>query len=137
MSFPQEIIARLVAQSAGTYTGSTRDIFLSSRAVLPDGDGPFLSVNETGGTGPARTHSNATQKPSAQLVARADTYSNARAKLKLAYDALGGADGLHNVTLSGTAYISITANQEPFDLGLDSKGRAMVAVNIAAEKKPS
>lgn len=135
MPFLDEIKDRLVAQGVGTY-GS--DIFLGSNAVIPTGDGPFLSIIETGGTEPLRTHNGApVTRPSAQLLARAKSIIVARTKLKLAYDALGGAQGLHNVTLSGTFYQSITPRQEPSDIGKDTDGRPMLVFNIGAEKVTS
>lgn len=49
-----------------------------------------------------------------------------------AYQAL---DGVYNTVLSGVFYQSITVQQEPNDLGLDSTGRrVMISFNIQAEK---
>lgn len=135
MSLLDELGARLVAQGVGVL-GTT--IFSGSAAILPVGNGPYLVLVETGGSGPARTQNDtATQRPTAQISARASTMAAARTKLKAAYDALGGANGLWNISLSGTMYLSITARQEPTDIGLDGAGRAMVAFNVDAEKQPS
>jgi len=136
LPFLDEIAARLQSQGVGTLNTS---IFLSSAAKIPAGTGPYLSIKETGGTRSAKTQNNTgTQKPSAQLLARAQAYPIARAMLKAAYEALGGVNGLYNTTLSGTFYVSITARQEPTDLGgLDDAGRVMVAFNIDVEKYPS
>lgn len=135
MPFLNEIIARLTSQNVGTFG---TDIFASSGAVIPPGDGPFLNLTETGGTGADRTHNDtATENPTAQIAARASSSQVARAKLKLAYDALGGANGLHNVTLSGVFYLSVTPRQNITDIGKDDDGRPMCAFNIDAEKQPS
>lgn len=134
MAFLDEIAAKLVAAGVGTLG---TDIFLSSRAKIPDGDGPYLSIKETGGTGAKRTQTSGVSRPTAQIMATADTYPVARAKLKLAWDALGGENGLTNVTLSGTVYLSVMARQEPTDIGLDARSRAMVGFNFDAEKKAS
>jgi hypothetical protein len=135
MPFLDEIAARLVAQGVGTIGAS---IFLGSKAVIPAGDGPYLSLTETGGTGSERTHNGvAVAKPGAQILSRAKSYVVARARLKLAWDALGGDKGLHNVTLSGTFYQSITPRQQPTDVGLDAESRPMLSFNILAEKQPS
>jgi hypothetical protein len=134
MPFLDEVAAKLVAAGVGTLGAN---IFLGSKAVIPPDDGPYLSLIETGGTGPTRVHNEATahtQRPTAQIVARAKSYSVARAKVKEAYDAL---DGLFNVTLSGTFYQKITARQEPTDIGLDAASRPMIAFNVDAEKQRS
>lgn len=135
MSFLDEIANRLVAQGVGVLNTS---IFRSSKATIPPGPGPFITITETGGSGPTRVHNKSgasTQRPTAQIMVRASTYETARAKAKEAYDAL---DGVYNTTLSGTFYQSITARQEPTDIAPDDgAGRAMVAFNIDAEKLPS
>ena len=136
MGFIEEIRDRLVSQGVGVY-GS--DIFLGSKASIPSGDGPYLSLTETGGTGSLRSHNGTpVARPTVQILARAKNYNDAKIKLKLAFDALGGDKGLHNVTLSGTFYQSVTPRQQPTDLGmLDGNGRPMIAVNYEFEKQPS
>lgn len=136
MSFLDDIAARLVSQGVGTIGSS---IFLGSRAAIPAGDGPYISLTETGGTAPTRIQNQAsvaTQRPSAQVLTRAKNYVTARAKAKAAYDAL---DGIFNTTLNGTFYVSVTARQEPTDIGLDDAGpgRPMIVFNIDAEKYAS
>lgn len=132
--FLDEIGARLVTEGVGT-SGTT--IFLSSKAVIPPGVGPYLTVIETGGSGPTRRQnlsSAATHRPTAQIVVRAMSYPAARTMAQAAYDAL---DGIWNEVLSGTQYISVTARQEPTDIGLDGAGRAMVVFNVDCEKEAS
>lgn len=135
MPFVDEIKDRLVAQGVGTFG---TDIFAGSGAVIPPGDGPYLSLTETGGSAPNVTHNDtATENPTMQLSSRANTSVSARSKLKLAYDALGGANGLHNVTLGSTFYLSIKPRQGITDIGKDDAGRPMCTFNIDAEKQPS
>lgn len=135
MPFLDEIVDRLVAQGVGVRKVN---IFASSDANIPSGDGPYLTIYETGGSGSSRTQDDrATERPTAQIAVRAKGYIFSRAMCKLAYDALGGANGLHNVTLSGTRYLSINARQNPTDVGDDNAGRAMTVFNIDAEKAPS
>lgn len=135
MSFLDEIAARLVAQGVGTLG---TDIFISSKAVIPTGNGPYLVLVETGGSGAAMTQNNtATERPTAQISCRASTTPAARAKLMLAYTALGGANGLHNVLLSGVAYLQVTPRQNITDIGLDAAGRAFFAFNVDVEKQSS
>lgn len=135
MPFLDEIAARLVAQGVGTIG---TDIILGSKGTVPSGDGATLLLTETGGTASLRTHNGtAVARPSAQLLARAGRYNLARAKLMLAWNALGGDKGLHNITLSGTFYQSITPAQQPTDIGLDGLARPMIVFNIDAAKQPS
>lgn len=135
MAFLEEIAARLVARQVGSLND---EIFLTSRAVIPKGKGPYLSVIETGGGMSDKTQNDtAVARPTAQLVARAMSYVDARALLVAAYNALGGENGLFNVTLSGTKYLKIVARQGPTDGGMDEAGRAKVLFNIEAEKQPS
>ena len=132
--FLDEIAARLVAQGVGTV-GS--NIFLGSKAVIPVGAGPYLTLTETGGSAPTRVHNEApahTQRPTAQIAVRAQSYLVARTMAKAAYLAL---DGVFNTTISSVFYQSITARQEPTDIGLDAEKRPMVVFNIACEKAPS
>ena len=132
--FLDEIKDRLVAQGVGVYGSS---IISGSKGTVPDGDGPYISLTETGGTQPLRVHNTAgahVQRPSAQIAVRAKGYDVARAKAKAAYLAL---DGVFNTVISGVFYQSITAVQEPTDIGLDAKGRPVIVFNIDVEKDPS
>lgn len=135
MPFLDEIAAKLVSAGVGVIGSS---IFLGTRADIPPGNGPYLSLVETGGFGPTRIHNEdaaSTQQPTAQIMVRARTYLTARAMSKAAYLAL---DGTFNTTLSGTFYLRIAARQEPTDIGLEEgTNRARVAFNIEAEKRPS
>lgn len=150
MPFLDEVTQYLAAQSVGTLGV---DILVGARAVItpvgtgtppppqpatPTRTGPIITISETGGTGPMRTHGGSSvTRPSAQISCRAVDMPTARTKLKLAYDALGGADGLHNVLLGTTFYLSIVPVQEIHDLGQDRSGRSLMAFNIDAEKHPS
>lgn len=133
--FLDEIKDRLVAQGVGVY-GS--NIFLGSKAVIPTGSGPYLSLVETGGSAPTRIQNKEsanTQRPTAQILVRATTYPAALNMSRAAYIAL---DGVYNTTLSGTFYQKIIARQEPSDIGLDATGqRVMIVFNIECEKMPS
>ena len=129
--FNDEIKQRLVDMGVGTYGAN---IIAGSKGVVPDGDGPYLSIIETGGTAPLRVHNEAgahVQRPSAQILVRGKNYVAARTMARNAYTAL---DGVVNTTLSGTFYQAITAQQEPTDIGLDAKGRVMISFNVQALK---
>jgi hypothetical protein len=135
MPFLDEIANRI--QSLGIATLG-QNMFLSSKSSVPDGNGPYISIIETGGTGSRRTQNDtATQRPSAQILVRASSYPTARAKAVEVYNALGGDNGLYNTMLNGTFYQQIVPVQQVNDLGLDQLSRARVAFNINAEKVPS
>lgn len=126
-----ELKAYLVAQGVGVFGTS---LFLGSKAVIPSEDGPYISLIETGGSGPTRVHNQTTantQRPTVQVVVRAKSYLVARTKSKQVYQAL---DGLYNTTLSGVLYHSVVARQEPTDIGLDAIERPMIVFNLDIEK---
>lgn len=150
MSFIDDVAARLVAKGVGQLG---INIFVSSAAVIPSagsfpsfdvtkGMGPYLSVHETGGFAPTRVQNAVlpnTQRPTAAVLVRAgrianvqEAYPAARAMALAAYQAL---DGIFNTTLGTTFYLSMMAQQEPTDMGLDATGvRVQVVFNIQAEK---
>jgi len=134
MSVLDDLAAKLAADGVGVLAST---IFLSSAAVIPAGDGPFISLNETGGTAPTRTQTavRATLNPSVQVLVRAATYQAARAK---AWDAYQSLDGVFNADLNGMRYLRIAAKQEPTDMMLDATGeRVQVVFNLEIEKYPS
>ena len=133
MTFLDEIAARGVALGLGVIGTS---IFLSSKAVIPTGNGPYTSLTATGGAGAQYVQNANTpfaQRPGVQVLVRASAYPVAEAKAREWYNALT----LRNTTLSGTFYQDLLPTQEPFDLGLDATGRAQVAFNVMATKRPS
>ncbi len=90
-AFAEEIIGLLETAGVGAFG---TDIFGGSVTDVPDGKGPFLHFIDTGGATPLRTHNEigppAYQRPTAQLVARAKSFSAARSMAQDAYDALVG-----------------------------------------------
>lgn len=137
MAFHTELMDRLVAQAVGTYG---LDLFIGSKSVVvgPTAAG-VLVLTETGGSGSNKTHNDtARELPTAQILVRALTYAAARTKAKAAYTALGGANGLFNVTLSGTKYLRLVARQNITDMGPDPTGNGVqIGFNVEAEKQPS
>lgn len=134
--FLDEIAAKFVADGCGVLDTT---LFLGSQAILPTAqDATFATLIETGGTTASRSHNgDPIQKPGAQVAVYAPTYLQARTKALAYYNSLGGADGLHNVTLSGVSYLNIVLRQEPTDTGSDGLGRAAVKFNFDAEKQSS
>jgi hypothetical protein len=141
MPFLNEIAAKLEQDHVGKLNVT---LGIGSRTAIPanlgKNGGPafFIVIRETGGTGAARSHQTAMERPTAQVMAYGVDSVALTQAITAAYDSLGGATGLYNFRLSGTRYVSLTTRQRLIDLGLDDTGnRAMVAFNIDAEKEPS
>lgn len=95
-TFLDELMQILI--DAGIASGS---IFGGTTAVIPDGVGPYLHLRESGGPAGGRTQNVrgiAYPKPTAQIVARAETYEDAYALAMAAYNAFADVRN-QNVTL--------------------------------------
>lgn len=90
------IVKLLVDAELGSFNA---DIFRGSGVALPEADGPYISIINTGGTAPMREHGNDVKylRPSFQLVVTAKNSSAGRARARAAYDAL---DGSYNLTVA-------------------------------------
>lgn len=133
MSLLDDLATRLVAQGVGVLGTS---IFLSSKAIIPTGTGPYLSLNMTGGVAPTRIQNKTsanTLRPTVQVLVRASTFQVAYVMALAAFQAL---DGIFNTSLSSTFYLKITARQDITDMGLDGSGRIQLVFNIDVEKVP-
>lgn len=98
-TFLEEVAQILVDAGVGTWN---TDIFGSSSKDIPIGDGPYLSIVETGGAFGLRTHNvggAAYERPSASITVRARTYAAARTMSNAAHAALDGFQNT-NVTVS-------------------------------------
>lgn len=119
------------------------NLWYSTRATipkLPSGQASLV-MTETGGAGPEMTHNLVVRpaylNPSAQLVARAETYAAARSMAQAAWDAcfavrnqyIGSGDTL-------PWYLWIRPLQEPTDFGVDPAGSIRVGFNVTARMRP-
>lgn len=89
-TFLEELAAIMVAAGVGVVAGNNRNIFLTQAVSIPPGDGPYLSIIDTGGPGGIKIHNQkppAYQRPGAQIVARAKTPKAARDMAFAAYTA--------------------------------------------------
>ena len=81
----EELIERLDSQG---LTGA----LAAPKATIPKGDGPIVSLRETGGTSPIRTHNDgsspAYQRPTVQVITRATDYGVSKARAYQVYNAL-------------------------------------------------
>jgi hypothetical protein len=133
--FIDDVIFLLTEAGLGAYGTS---IFKGTKPVIPLGAGPFTSVARTGGQGDAGTHNLsritiAYERPSAQILVRAEVYEDAQTAIEIAYDALNFYDRFVN----GTWWMRCSPKQEPFELPVDENGRARFAFNIDSEKRLS
>jgi hypothetical protein len=122
---------------AGLVTAKGTDLFLSTRARIPDGPGPYTSLIETGGLGPLRTHNRPTtiayERPGAQIVVRCSNYVTARDLCRNLYFAVAT---VKNQFLNTVWYREIKITQVPFDAGSDQQNRATVIFNVIGDKRP-
>jgi hypothetical protein len=145
MGFKRDIVTLLEGAGVGTLNTT---IFTTSRAALPFlASGAALSVIETGGTAPLRTHTSrvsgfvqavtspAYQRPSALIMVRSKKSSEAEAMARAAYDALAG---FRNGFINSGWYQEISPMQEPYDPGgPDDAGFYRCNFNVTAIKRPS
>lgn len=127
------IILRLTQQGA---VGPGGIIFAGSDASLPDDDAGFLSVNETAGRPPLGAHNTSSlRQPAFQIVARAGEYPVAGDLLELAYNALGGKEGLSNVLIGDVFFLTIRPTTDPFSLPPDARSRVRLAFNVNSVRR--
>src|SRR5580698_2180580 len=103
MSFLDDMIWQLTQQNVGVLN---KNLFVSSAAVIPSGNGPFLTITETGGRAPSRIQNQNSaymRYPTAQIVVRG-TQVAALTMMAAAYLAL---DGIYNMVLNGVFYYSL------------------------------
>jgi hypothetical protein len=131
-----DLVPDLVVLFTGGGIGTpATDMFSSTAAVVPAGDGPYTVIKGTGGPAPQRTHNDAHgqpahPRPSAQVVVIAKSPSVAKAKAKAAF-ALCAA--VSNQTINSSFYMGLSPVQsEPFDLQPDDVKRARFAFNVNA-----
>lgn len=90
-TFLLELVKLLVSNGVGVYG---TNIFISSKAVIPPGDGPYLQINATGGAVGIRTQNDVSgpsyERPSAQITVRAASAAAAEAMCRAAYAVLVG-----------------------------------------------
>jgi hypothetical protein len=131
MGFLEDLSTVLVDAAVGVvgtgYADPTRTIFRTTKAVIPDGPGPYISLISTGGTGDERTHNSVAvpsyEFPGAQVVLRGINPVEVQAKAKDAHRAIGA---VRNRTINGTHYRDVKCLQQPFDDGVDDTSKRIV-----------
>ena len=135
-TWPTDLVQ--LCENAGVGTrGET--IFEGLKAAVPRGDGPYLRIVGTGGSGPEWVHNANTPAfkfPAAQLMAVGKDYQATWDMINAAYDAVVP---VRNQTIppSGTVqYRAIRPLQEPFPLPLDDLERVRFTFNVRGDKAP-
>lgn len=123
-----DVISKFI--SLGLLTQVGVDVTQSSKAVIPDGAGPYTSVIDTGGSGPMLTHDYSLRLPEVQVAVRARMSDVARAKALALRNAVG--DGWFNITIDGTFYQCLKVVQEVMDLQQDGRGRPKFGFNLTS-----
>jgi hypothetical protein len=128
--------AYLEAQDVGTLGVSLFRGPLPLDSRLAPVHDAIMALIETPGLPSLHVHNKkeaSAERPTVQILARGAPfdYEEARARAQAAYDAL---DGLANITLSGTQYLSVFALQPPFFLHADQAGRPVIAFNVLITK---
>lgn len=84
--WPREV--RRVLIDAALVTVGT-DVFLSTKAVIPDGDGPYTTIIDTGGTEVEETMDGQTvQRLGAQITVRANDYDVGNTQAQAVWQAI-------------------------------------------------
>ena len=96
----------------------------------------IMALVETAGLPPVHIHNQQSaswERPAVQVIVRGNAYDyqEARTRAQAAFDAL---DGLANITLGATYYLSIQALQSPFFLRSDEAGRPVIVFNCLIAK---
>ncbi len=124
MSVSEDIAVFLASKGLGVL-GTNIGIESPS---LPD---DFLVVREYAGSPPGYSKSGPNlRRPRFQVTCRSKSTRAALLRAESAYGHLSGFSGV----LSGTAYASIRALQDPFPIGRDESGRERVVCNYEATK---
>ena len=138
--FLEEAAQVLLDAAVGTLND---DVFVGSRPTMPTGNGPYLSLLETGGLPPAHTQSQvsppAYQRPSAQVVVRGRSYQAARAMAREAYNAFCGVIN-EEITVAGNGPLhrrlyATTTDATPTELFRDGAGgtlRVQIPAGVSA-----
>lgn len=88
-------LVTLASITNGVLTGNT---FIGRAVSIPQGDGPFISVINTGGSAPMESHNGQKwERLSAQIIVRATNPATAEAKALAIWRAL---DGKRNLTVA-------------------------------------
>lgn len=114
------------------------NLFKGPKAIMPTGNGPYVSLIKAGGFGAEGTHNSpdvpAYERPTVQIVTRATDYDITDAKSAEIYALMYRTK---NQFVNGTWWRSMKPRAEAFDLPADEKGRVRIAFYIECVKRTS
>lgn len=136
MSFLDEVASVIVDAGHGVINTT---LFLSSKATIPDGDGPYIRIIGSGGAGADNVQNQnnpAYMHPSVMVIVTAKSYPIAYDR---AMEIFVDLCSIVNEEINGTWYLRIRPINPPADvLGVEDKlNRAQCSFNVIAEKRPS
>lgn len=134
--FVADMVFLIEQAGLGTWN---QTIFEGPNAVIPEDDGPYISIVSSGGASPEGTH-NATSapayvRPSAQITSRAMDPEIAETLARQLWDLFYP---VRNQKVNGTWWREVRMVQsEPFPIAKDEKSRARFVFNIDVVKRLS
>lgn len=115
-----------VVGSGTDYGTIGEDIFVDYKPADPDN---VICVFGYAGLTPRHTHQGDGEgRPGVQVWVRNTSAATGRALIESIFTDL---DGISNMTINGTYYLGIFANQHPEPMGKDDNGRAEFACNFS------
>ena len=132
--FP-DLISVIESSSLGLSYGA--NLFKGSKANIPNGNGPYVSLIRAGGLGSEDTHNStdgpAYERPNVQVLTRATNYDDAERLAQALYDLLWP---IQNQFINGTWWRQVSLG-DLFDLPPDEKGRPRIGFTISCVKRTS
>ena len=129
--FVEDIGKLLVDNHFGTIGGPNGNIFMSSKAKIPIGNGPYISLIDTGGLVALRTQNRkdrpAYDRPAAQIIVRATDYLVARQRANEVYKTVYA---VRNEFINEIWYQEMLPLQLPFDGQTDDQNRIKMVFNV-------
>ncbi len=88
----EDEVAKIIEDAGlGTRSSPNRTIFIGRGAVLPTGDGPYITILDSGGVAPLETHnSDLYERLSCEIIIRAKGFQTARTRALAIWRALDG-----------------------------------------------
>lgn len=131
MSMLQDISTFLTA--LGTVGSESANPPSIIQGFLPEGPDQLLALFALPGRKPERTMGGrSVEQPQLNIIARAETYTDAETLINRVFNALDGYSG----EINGTRYLFIEALHQPWDIGEDESDRNQFSVAFHIKMEP-